>query len=190
MHTSYTATAKWLHWLIVFLLGLELSIAAIMPGIYRHVTPPMLVGLHMSFGVLIIVVMLARLAWRMTHTPPPWPKGMPALQRLLAVLTHGVLYALLFLTPFAGWAWANAVGWPVAVFGLPLPTLVAQSHANAQLFGQAHVLLAGSIIALVGLHTLAALYHWFYVRDDVLERMLPRDRFTRRMLRFVNSFRP
>ncbi len=190
MSRSYTSTAKWFHWLIVLLVGLELLIAAAMPGVRRNVTPDTLVNLHMSFGVLIIIIMVLRLLWRLTHHPPPLLKGTPALHSLAARLTHYVLYALLFLIPFAGWVWANALGWQVTLFGVVvLPALVQKGSSLLRLASETHAFLAGTIIILIGVHILASLYHWYFKKDDVLERMLPEDKYTKQILKRFDILR-
>lgn len=189
MSRSYTSTAKWFHWLIVFLVGLELLIAAIMPGVHRNTTPGTLVNLHFSFGITIIAVMVLRLLWRLTHRTPALPKGTSWLEAVAAHAMHFLLYLLLFLIPFAGWAWANALGWQVTLFGLPMPALVPKGWSYLWLAADSHVYLAGGIIVLIGLHIIASLYHWYIQKDHVLEHMLPENKFTTRVLAYFNRFR-
>ena len=173
---EYSASAKAFHWLIVALVGFEFLIAWIMPGVRRSLaTPAGTVMIHMSVGIIILFVMLLRLIWRFTHKVPPPPEGTPQWQELAAKATHYALYASLIAVPFAGWAWASSLGWPVSLFGLvTLPALVPKSAAIVRVAGLAHAFLAGVIVALVGFHTLAALYHWLFLDDGVMERMVPR----------------
>ncbi len=186
----YSSTAKWFHWLIVCLVGLELLIALVMPRVRRVTTPSMLINLHMSFGVLIIVVMLLRLLWRMTHPVPPLPRRTRGWQILAAYLMHYLLYILLFLIPFAGWVWANALGWQVTVFGLfTFPAFVPKGSPFLSLAATTHLYLTVTICILIALHVLASLYHWYVKKDDVLERMLPEDRLTDRILTYFDRLR-
>ena len=61
------------------------------------------------------------------------------------------------------------------MFGLELPKLIATRRAGWQWTGDVHGLLANYLmLALVGLHVVAALYHYLNRRDGVLQRMLPR----------------
>jgi cytochrome b561 len=63
---------------------------------------------------------------------------------------------------------------PIVMFGLELPMLVAKRAPGWGWTGDVHVLLAEyAMLTLVGLHVLAALYHYFWRRDGVLQRMLP-----------------
>ena len=60
---SYDGTAKSLHWLIVLLLTVQFVVAVLMPDIGPHTPPSALVDLHLSFGLLILVVMAVRCAF-------------------------------------------------------------------------------------------------------------------------------
>src|SRR3984885_3597728 len=113
---GYGVVAKLLHWLIVALVVLQFGLAWTMPDIPRGKPPEGLVSLHLSVGATLLIVMLARLAWRLVHGTPPSTVAV-AWQRRLASAVHGLLYALLIVMPLAGWAWASAKGWPVTLFG-------------------------------------------------------------------------
>jgi cytochrome b561 len=67
---SYSATAKSLHWLIVVLLAAQFTVAWLMPHIGRNTPVTTLINLHFSFGVIILVIAIIRLAWRATHAEP------------------------------------------------------------------------------------------------------------------------
>ncbi len=190
MPRAYTAPAKWFHWLIVFLVGLEILIGGIMPGIHRNTEPGTLVNFHFSFGLVIIAIMFARIAWRITHPAPPLPSGTSWWQTAVTHLMHLTLYALLFVIPFAGWLWANAVGWQVRAFWIiPMPTLVPKGWAYTWLAADAHVYLVGLISLLIAVHVVAALWHWFVHKDGVLERMLPEHPIMARTLNYFERFR-
>src|ERR1039458_7891213 len=70
---SYTGTAKALHWLIVALLIVQFVLAWTMPDIKRDTKPDTLINLHLSFGALILLAAIIRLAWRASHAEPPPP---------------------------------------------------------------------------------------------------------------------
>ena len=88
--------------------------------------------------------------------------------------THWLLYILLFVLPMLGWINASWRGMPIVMFGVELPQLVAKRAPGWGWTGDVHSLLANYLLlGLVGLHVLAALYHYFVRRDGVLQRMLP-----------------
>lgn len=177
---QYTATAKVLHWAIVTLLVLQFAVAWTMPGIGRGTEPETLINLHLSFGAVILVVMVIRLLWRLTHPAPPPPEGRPGWQLFAARWVHGVLYVLLFTVPVLGWMNASYRGWHITLFRvIELPSLIAPRAANAATgfvgawSGDVHVLLSYALIGAIGLHVVGALYHRFVLQDALLGRMLP-----------------
>ncbi len=171
---GYTGTAKLLHWLILALLLVQFVIAWTMPHMKRDTQPDTLINLHFSFGVLVLAVAVVRLAWRATHGEPAPENGLPPLQLRSARVLHWLLYGLLFVVPILGWINASWRGFPVIMFGLELPKLVATRAPGWRWTGDVHNLLANYLLlVLVGLHVAAALYHYFIRRDRVLQRMLP-----------------
>ena len=146
-----------------------------MPHIGRNTQPDTLINLHLSFGVLILAVAVVRLGWRLTHAEPAPEDGVPPWQVQSARVVHWLLYLLLFVVPMLGWMNASWRGFPVTVFGLfELPKLMATRAPGLRWTGDVHGLLANyAMLALVGLHVAAALYHYFIRRDGVLQRMLP-----------------
>ena len=88
---------------------------------------------------------------------------------------HWLLYLLLLVLPILGWLNASWRGYPVTLFGLfEMPKLLTMRAPGWNWTGDVHVLLSNYLmLALVGLHVLAALYHFVIRRDRVLQRMLP-----------------
>ena len=171
---SYTGTAKTLHWLILTLLIIQFIVAWTMPHIGRNTPVTTLISLHFTVGVVILAVAVVRLAWRATHAEPKPLDGVPPWQTASAHVVHWLLYLLLFVVPLLGWINASWRGMPVVMFGLELPKLIATRAASWQWTGDVHGLLANYVmLALVGLHVAAALYHRFIRRYGVLQRMLP-----------------
>jgi cytochrome b561 len=104
---------------------------------------------------------------------------MSRLIRAVAALTHIALYGLLLALPLLGWALSNAQDRPVHLFGLTLPALVGADEDLADSLQAWHIDAAWALLALVLLHTGAALWHHFMVRDDVLRAMWPSRRAQR-----------
>jgi cytochrome b561 len=171
---SYTSTAKSLHWLILALLVVQFTAAWTMPHIGRNTPVTALISVHFTMGIVILAVAVVRLGWRATHGEPEPEAGVPRWQTTLARIVHWLLYLLLFILPIIGWINASWRGMPIVMFGLELPHLVAAPAAGWGWTGDVHSLLANYLLlALVGLHVAAALYHYFIRRDGVLQRMLP-----------------
>ncbi|HEX7328002.1 MAG TPA: cytochrome b [Casimicrobiaceae bacterium] len=171
---GYGAGAKWLHWLVVALVLAQYVVAILMPGIGPRTQPGPLINLHLSLGVVILVVMAVRFGVRLAAPVPlDMPESAPW-ERWTATATHRLFYLLLLVSPFLGWASASAHRLPVTVFGLAtLPPLAAPKAHWALVAGDIHKLSMWALLALIGVHAAAALYHHLVRRDGVLLRMLP-----------------
>src|SRR5471032_2343419 len=158
---GYSSTAKVLHWTIVVLLIAQFIFAWTMPEIHRNTPVTTLISLHFTFGIIILAVAAVRLVWRLTHAEPPPEAGLPRWQVLAAHFVQWALYVLLFVVPILGWISASWRDMPIVMFGLELPRLVAARSAGWRWTGDVHGLLANyMMLALVGLHVAAALYHY------------------------------
>ncbi|HET7134368.1 MAG TPA: cytochrome b [Casimicrobiaceae bacterium] len=171
---GYDPVAKSLHWLVFALLLAQYIVAFTMPDIGRGTVPGTLIDLHMSFGLTILALVVVRWFWRLRHRVPLATADVPAWEQPIARVTHALLYALLVVNPILGWMNASARDWTITVFGLfQLPHLVAARSPIGRQAGDVHVFLTWALLALVGLHVAAALYHYFGRRDRILQRMLP-----------------
>lgn len=172
--TSYTGTAKMLHWLIVALLIAQFIFAWTMPEIRRNTPVTTLISLHFTFGVVVLAVAVIRLLVRLVRGAPTPEPGIPAWQETSSQIVHWLLYALLLIVPLLGWINADFRGMPIVMFGYEVPHLIAVRAPGWQWTGDVHGLLANYVmLALIGLHVVGALYHHFVMRDGVLRRMLP-----------------
>jgi len=172
----YDPVAKSLHWLVFALVCVQFGIAWTMPAIRRGVLPGRLINLHLSFGVLIMAVVVIRVLWRRAHPVAVAVESYPPWEQRLARGTHLLLYSLLLILPILGWAAASARDWPVRVFDLvTLPGLLPPEAKVGFLAGDVHVVLSYVLLGLIGLHVAAGLYHHFARHDRVLQRMLPGD---------------
>ncbi|MEB2399540.1 MAG: cytochrome b [Alcaligenaceae bacterium] len=175
MNQRYSLTAISLHWLVAlgiigtFALGVYMSDLPLSPNKLK------LYSWHKWAGVSLFLLILCRLAWRITHRPPPLPATMRPAMRGIAHAAHWALYALMLAIPLTGWLMSSAQGFQVVWFGvLPLPDLVAKDKALGALLRDVHVTLNYTLLCVVAAHVGAALKHHFIDRDDVLSRMLPR----------------
>ena len=165
-----------LHWLIAALLVFEVALGLRM-GALKGLSQFAVFQLHKSVGITILLLMLARVVWRLTHRPPPVDAA--GWERALAHLVHAAFYALLVLVPLSGWVIVStsALAVPTLLFGvvpwphLPLPAANAQTWHDAA--EQVHRSLVVIGYGLVAMHVAGALKHHLVERSAILARMLP-----------------
>ncbi len=170
----YTTTAIALHWLIAIAILANLALGLVMVDMAFSPTKLRYFNWHKWAGVSILVLVTARMLWRLGHRPPPLPAAMPSWQRIGAELTHVGLYLLMFAIPLSGYFYSLAAGYPVVYLGLfKLPVLIGPNPELKGLLKDLHEALNWTLLALLAAHAGAALKHHFLDRDDVLRRMLP-----------------
>lgn len=171
----YTSAQKFLHWalfaLVVLLYGLTFGEDLLPRG---DPTIDAIWRLHISFGMLLALFVLWRVALRLARGAPSLPEEMSGLERAAAKTGHVLLYALLIALPILGFLLTWYRGDPLSFFGLfTLPSPVTPDRAVARSIKGLHSLCANGILIVAGLHTFAALWHHFIRHDNVLLRMLP-----------------
>ncbi|MDB5858543.1 MAG: putative cytochrome [Ramlibacter sp.] len=170
----YSTPAIVLHWVLAALIVFMAALGWWMMTVEHEPGGQRWMDLHKSIGLIVFVLVLARLAWRLTHKPEPLPAGMPAWQVQLSRLTHWLLYAAIVVLPATGILGASYSRGGLKFFGAPLPAWATPARATSELFFEIHSLLVWVLVALVALHVLAALKHLLLDRDEVFRRMWPR----------------
>jgi cytochrome b561 len=132
------------------------------------------VNLHKSTGLVIGILILVRLAWRLTHEPPPLPAAMPVWERRAARASHVLLYVCMLIMPLAGYTASNFSKFGVKLFNrIVLPPWGVDDRAVYAFFNGLHVATSYVFVALIAIHIAAALKHLFLSRYGVFRRMLP-----------------
>jgi cytochrome b561 len=170
--TTFTLPARVLHWLMAVLIVAMLFIGVGMVASVseRHAW---LLAIHKPLGIAILILAIVRLAVRLRHPPPPLPADLPALQKLAALASHWLLYALMLAMPLIGWAMLSAGGYPVMLGeSLRLPSIFPASATAFAVLRHLHTWFALLLFLTFLAHMAAALYHGLIRRDGVLSSML------------------
>lgn len=170
--TVYDDFAVFLHWLTVVLVLSQFALAETWEWFARPTRHLMIVA-HMSFGIILSVVIVVRLAWRLMpgHQVPPAVSGRVD---MASKAVHYLLYTLLAAEAVLGFVLRWAGDESMSFFGLLIPPPFAPFSKSAHhLVGELHELNGWAIIILSAGHAAAALYHHYVLRDRVLSRMLP-----------------
>ncbi|GBG14651.1 cytochrome b561 [Novimethylophilus kurashikiensis] len=176
-HNGATIT---LHWLTLIAILTAVGAVLVQDYIDSDEITHALVTLHRSLGLLVMVMVAFRIFVRepINHSAPT-PK-MQALQNLVAKLVHAGIYLLLIAIPLVGWAMSSASGKPMSFFWMfQIPAILSRDRDLADTLHDWHEWSAWGLLAMVGMHAVAALWHHYFLRDGVLYSMLPLKRWLR-----------
>jgi cytochrome b561 len=170
------AVSQSLHWLIVLLIFALAVVGLTMGDLPKTPKYFWVYTAHKSVGITVLVLVIARLAWRLYAGAPRPVTGTPGWQHAIASITHVLLYVIMFAMPLSGWLYDSASGLrPFKFFGLfNMPKLVAPDQGLRHLSHTVHEGGLYVLIVLVLAHAGAAFYHHLFQRDATLARMLPR----------------
>jgi cytochrome b561 len=175
----YGSGAIAFHW-IMFLLLILVGALGLLHESWPNRTHVFWINVHAISGLLLWLTLIARFWWRMLHDPPALTLDVGTCSRRLSIPVHLGLYALMFITPIVG---VVTFIWHGRIFDFGLFQLNFRVRADRTIFEPTediHGYLAYALFALAGIHTVAALWHQFILRDRVLGRMWPRrDQSTR-----------
>ena len=170
---QFGLTAKWLHWVVGFLmlsvLAAAWSFAFMLPEDRAGAIP-----VHVSLGLIVVTLTLVRLAWRKLRPPPALPASTPVWMARGAKVGHFLLYALILVQGVLGLWMASLSPVDIRFFnGFNLSELAPASAGSLVYLRPIHFGVACLLTAVIFGHIMAALWHHFVLRDDVLVRMLP-----------------
>jgi len=177
----YSAGAILIHWLTAAAFAFQIGLGWRLDGPNGPQTFAAF-QLHKSVGITILLLTLARIAWRLTHRPPPLP-ALPPIERIGATAVHHLFYLLLILMPLSGWLLVSSskVAIPTFLYGtVPWPHIpgIAGLASGAKAMvndvaGETHEIMAWIALAAIALHILGALKHQLFERGDFVARMAP-----------------
>lgn len=189
----YTRVAVLLHWTIAAFILFNLTLGPFMEGFPPRWRFPAVMA-HVSSGVTVLLLTLARIAWRLAHRAPPLVGPAPW-EATTAKFVHVVLYFMMLFIPLSGWALISAnppparhseaprarallvwgvVEWPMiaplqqigaTVEGAPRQKKI---HDNLVVAHQASAFL---LMGLLALHILAVVKHQWLDGQAELQRM-------------------
>ncbi|QBR51036.1 cytochrome b [Erwinia sp. QL-Z3] len=132
-------------------------------------------SLHISFGLLLALLMVVRIVWRISKGRRLPPASPSRAAHVGAKSVHGLLYLLLIAQVVLGFLFRWAQGEPFAFFNFgDLSDLVYIESSLRKLLGSLHYYNAWLIIVLAGGHAVVALLHHYALRDGTLKRMIPK----------------
>ena len=138
--------------------------------------------IHSAAGLPILVLAIARVAWRLLITDPYNDADTQGLKTKIAHVTAVLFYMAFFSLPLSGWAMWSAIAEPGPLYlagFIPWPQLpFSQLDPEAaflvlDIAEDVHTATVILLLLLIPAHVGAALKRHFWDRHDVLRGMLP-----------------
>lgn len=171
---AYGLISQVFHWLIVAMILFQYTWAWRIDHAEGLRARYELVTQHKTMGVSILALAVLRLLWRLFNRPPPLPGHMQRWEQIAARAGHWLLYGLIFAMPLSGWLYSSAAGLGEYWWGpVSLPSLLETSEPLEAVLAGVHRALGITLGITAGGHALVALRHHFWLKDDVMKRMLP-----------------
>ena len=163
----YGAMAAALHWVSAAAIVAMVAIGFAAATSANTEWTTALLRIHVPLGLIVLALTMARLVWWLLDRRPAAPAG-PNWQRIAARLNHAALYGIVVLMGVSGIG-VMVLSGAAAILFSGTTTALPRFFDIAPM--KAHALGAIILVALVGLHVGAAIYHQFYRRDHLLARM-------------------
>jgi cytochrome b561 len=191
--SRYTKTAIILHWLIAIFIALMFVLGWYMAelpkeapkqmaydlfdlGVYtwqvaEEISPrTFYFNLHKSLGLTVLALIVLRILWRITHTPPAALSSYKAIEKKVATATHHSLYLLMLAVPVTGLTMAINSKYGVKWFGIDVIAGLDNKPVR-DFFECTHEFVGIVLLVLIGIHLLGALKHKLIDKDDTMSRM-------------------
>lgn len=177
MNTSYTLTAKILHWLMaaifIFVWCIAFYSDHLVFGTNTDNLQHTLIGLHKNIATTVIFLFLIRIFWRYTHPAPQLPNTMSPIMKKSAHIMHVILYLVLIFMPVTGCLLSWSAGYQAPVLYLfNLPSLINANPELKAVLKLTHVYLSWVVGIMVVGHIASALKHRFIDKDNVFKSMM------------------
>ena len=127
---------------------------------------------HKSSGFIFGAVLIARLVWKVLS---PRPNFMAAdVAQKAAIINQNLMLLILVVLIASGYVTTcfSIIPIPIRVFGWAVPSLLQPDLLMEQKAISVHHALSFFLLALVLIHSGAALFHHFILKDKTLMRML------------------
>ena len=169
---EYGCLAKLFHWVIALLIIFMLVLGNFLSDLPKDMMANGYM-VHKSIGVLILALVFVRFVWRLVNKQPELDVSYSKWIKLGAKLGHVALYGLMFAMPISGWIFGASAEHPLSFFNLFELPIVTDDKEIRGLAKDTHDLLANAFLYVLSLHIVAAFYHHYFLKDNVLRRMLP-----------------
>lgn len=171
---GYDTVARLFHWGFVLMVLVQIPAGIAMTSEAFPEYGDALFVLHKGLGSVFLLLVTARLLWRLAHPVPALAPHMPALQRQIAGFVHGLLYLVLLGMAMSGYLRTVGDNFPIELLdALGIPPLVSDMPEMARMMRAVHKFGAFVLTALIAAHVGAVAHQLLIEREAVMSRIWP-----------------
>lgn len=170
--SRHSAIVQLFHWLTVILVLAAYALSKSDGDSLYSAEADGLRRVHETLGVLVFLVVLFRLLWGLAEEPPE-KRRIPWLMAVASKLVQLAIYVLLISIPATAVLGTWLEGIPLTLIGFDVMPPITQMQSLGQQVAAIHTTLGEAMLWVAGVHAGAAIFHHFFLHDDVLESMLP-----------------
>ena len=173
---GYGTVARLFHWVIALLVVVQIlagiamtsePLATVAEALYIYIY-------HKGMGSVLLVLVVARIVWRLTHRPPPFPDYMSAREQRMASAGHVAIYALLLLMTVSGYVHTVGDDYPIEFLdALGVPPLIPSMPGVADIMLVVHQFAVFALVGMVAGHVAMVLKHQLIDGNPEMRRMWP-----------------
>ena len=168
--TKYGLLSKLFHWLTAAGLIVQIPLGFYLVDLDFDQTRVDIENYHILFGLIIFYAILIRLIFKVLTPIPDFKVSAFPGQKFIAKLNHILLYLTLLTVTISGILKKLFNGESLVVFFKKIN--LTYNYELSEQFYSIHILANYAMIGLITLHILAALFHKFFLRENILKRIL------------------
>ena len=166
---TFGSVSRFFHWVLAGLVIVMLAIGFFLDNIGS----PLVYQLHKLTGLFIFCLAVLSILWQRFNVHPAYPETMPHWHRYLAQSGQYLILLCVLIMPLTGWFFSTAGGKAPMLGNLTIAMPFVDLHSEwSKTAKMLHKTVDYVLIGLICIHILAAFAHQFYLKDNLMKRMI------------------
>jgi len=167
---KYGLLSKLFHWLTAAGLIVQIPLGFYLVDLDFDQSRVDIENYHILFGLIIFYVTLVRLIFKLLTPAPDFKNNAFPGQKFISKLNHLLLYLTLLTITSSGILKKLFNGESLVIFFKEIN--LTYNYELSEQFYSIHIIVNYALIGLIVLHILAVLFHKFFLKENILKRIL------------------
>lgn len=171
---KYSLSMRIMHWTVSVMIITLLCVGTYMTDLPYGDEKLQIYTMHKSFGLITFILILIRIAARLSSDVPALPSAIKPMEAKIASWTVALFYLCMVLMPLSGYIMSMAGGRGINFLGTGhmVPDLIGIYPDFANIAGRAHGVVAVVLTSLIALHIIGAIKHLVIDKMNLFKRMI------------------